>query len=134
LSERSARRAAVIARQSTRVPVPVTETTSTFAIVVVKAKTQQYANANAPRTSVAHRDPHPDKTGRRTTAEIEQIVSEYESSGLNRSQFCRGHGLTLGVLNRLPETAACRIRGWSSRRCAGGGGIGGQEAGREAGR
>jgi hypothetical protein len=32
LSERSARRAAVIARQSTRVPVPVTETTSTFAI------------------------------------------------------------------------------------------------------
>ncbi len=38
--------------------------------------------------------------GRRTTAEIEQIVSEYESSGLNRSQFCRGHGLTLGVLNR----------------------------------
>jgi hypothetical protein len=38
--------------------------------------------------------------GRRTTAEIEQIVSEYESSGLNRSQFCRGHGLTLGTLNR----------------------------------
>jgi hypothetical protein len=33
--------------------------------VVVKAKTQQYANANAPRTSVAHRDPHPDKTVRR---------------------------------------------------------------------
>jgi hypothetical protein len=38
--------------------------------------------------------------GRRTTIEIEQIVSEYESSGLNRSQFCRGRGLTLGVLNR----------------------------------
>jgi hypothetical protein len=40
------------------------------------------------------------RKGRRTAAEIEQIVSEYESSGLNRSQFCRGRGLTLGVLNR----------------------------------
>jgi hypothetical protein len=37
---------------------------------------------------------------RRTAAEIEQIVSEYKSSGLNRSQFCRSRGLTLGVLNR----------------------------------
>jgi hypothetical protein len=37
---------------------------------------------------------------RRTPAEIEQIVSGFESSGLNRSQFCRGQGLTLGVLNR----------------------------------
>jgi len=37
---------------------------------------------------------------RRTAAEIEQIVREFESSGLNRSQFCRRHGLTLGVLNR----------------------------------
>jgi hypothetical protein len=40
------------------------------------------------------------RKGRRTIVEIGQIVSEYESSGLNRSQFCRGHGLTLGVLNR----------------------------------
>jgi hypothetical protein len=37
---------------------------------------------------------------RRTAVEIEQIVREYESSGLNRSQFCRQQGLTLGVLNR----------------------------------
>ncbi len=37
---------------------------------------------------------------RRTPAEIEQIVCEFESSGLNRSQFCRRQGLTLGVLNR----------------------------------
>jgi len=37
---------------------------------------------------------------RRTAAEIEQVVREYESSGLNRSQFCRRQGLTLGVLNR----------------------------------
>ena len=38
--------------------------------------------------------------GRRTAAEIEQIVGEYQSSGLNRSQFCRHRGLTFGVLNR----------------------------------
>ena len=37
---------------------------------------------------------------RRTPAEIEQIVREFANSGLNRSQFCRQHGLTLGVLNR----------------------------------
>jgi hypothetical protein len=37
---------------------------------------------------------------RRTTAELEQIVREFESSGLNRSQFCRQQGLTWGVLNR----------------------------------
>jgi len=37
---------------------------------------------------------------RRTAAEIEQIVREFENSGLNRSQFCRQQGLTLGVLNR----------------------------------
>src|SRR5262249_13070765 len=37
---------------------------------------------------------------RRTSAEIEQIVREFENSGLNRSQFCRQQGLTLGVLNR----------------------------------
>ena len=37
---------------------------------------------------------------RRTPAEIEQIACEFESSGLNRSQFCRRQGLNLGVLNR----------------------------------
>lgn len=37
---------------------------------------------------------------RRTPAEIEQIVREFESSGLNRTQFCRQQGLTWGVLNR----------------------------------
>jgi hypothetical protein len=40
------------------------------------------------------------RKARRTPAEIEQIVSEFTSSGLNRSQFCRRQGLTLGVLNR----------------------------------
>jgi len=37
---------------------------------------------------------------RRTPAEIEQIVREFEGSGLNRTQFCRQQGLTWGVLNR----------------------------------
>ena len=37
---------------------------------------------------------------RRTPAEIEQMVREFEGSGLNRTQFCRQRGLTLGVLNR----------------------------------
>jgi hypothetical protein len=37
---------------------------------------------------------------RRTPAEIEQVVREFASSGLNRTQFCRQRGLTWGVLNR----------------------------------
>jgi hypothetical protein len=37
---------------------------------------------------------------RRTAAELEQIVREFESSGQNRSEFCRQQGLTWGVLNR----------------------------------
>jgi hypothetical protein len=40
------------------------------------------------------------RKARRTAAEIEQIVSDFQSSGLNRSQFCQGRGLTFGVLNR----------------------------------
>jgi hypothetical protein len=40
---------------------------------------------------------------RRTAAEIEQIVSEFQSSGMSRSQFCRVRGLTFGVLNRYLE-------------------------------
>lgn len=40
---------------------------------------------------------------RRTSAEIEQIVSEFQSSGMSRSQFCRVRGLTFGVLNRYLE-------------------------------
>jgi len=37
---------------------------------------------------------------RRTAAEIEQVVGAFARSGLNRSQFCRREGLTLGTLNR----------------------------------
>ena len=63
---------------------------------------------------------------RRTAAEIEQIVREFENSGLNRSQFCRQRGLTLGVLNRglrrRQAEAGCWERRWADR-----GGVGGQK-------
>jgi hypothetical protein len=48
---------------------------------------------------------------RRTPAEIQQIVSEFESSGLNRSQFCRCQGLTFGVLNRYLRRLAAAYGG-----------------------
>ena len=37
---------------------------------------------------------------RRTQAEVERIVSEYEASGLGRQEFCDRHGLSLSTLNR----------------------------------
>lgn len=43
------------------------------------------------------------RNSRRTPAEIEQIVSEFEASGLNRTQFCRRRGLTLGTLSRYQK-------------------------------
>ena len=51
---------------------------------------------------------------RRTPAELEQIVREFESSGLNRSQFCRQQGLTWGVLNRHLRRLQAGGRGASS--------------------
>ena len=37
---------------------------------------------------------------RRSRAEVEQLVAEFETSGLNRTEFCRTHGLSLSTLNR----------------------------------
>ena len=37
---------------------------------------------------------------RRTRQEVEQLVAEYESSGLNRSEFCRERGIALSTLGR----------------------------------
>jgi hypothetical protein len=48
---------------------------------------------------------------RRTAGEIEQIVREFKNSGLNRSQFCRQQGLTLGVLNRYLRLLVVSGRG-----------------------
>jgi hypothetical protein len=69
------------------------------------------------------------RKGRRTPAEIEQIVSEFESSGLNRSQFCRERGLTLGVLNRCLK----RLRAASDRGATGVGLVAVELAGKKLG-
>ena len=37
---------------------------------------------------------------RRTRQEVQRLVSEYRTSGLARSEFCRIHGMTLGTLQR----------------------------------
>lgn len=37
---------------------------------------------------------------RRTRFEIAQIVAQFADSGLNRSEFCRRHGLCLNTLSR----------------------------------
>ena len=37
---------------------------------------------------------------RRTRAEVEKLVAEYDASGLGRQQFCDMHGLSLSTLNR----------------------------------
>ena len=37
---------------------------------------------------------------RRTRAEIQQLVAEFMSSGMRRSEFCQSRGLSFGTLNR----------------------------------
>ena len=37
---------------------------------------------------------------RRSRAEVEQLVSEFEISGLNRTEFCQAHGLSASTLTR----------------------------------
>ena len=46
---------------------------------------------------------------RRTPAEIEQIVSEFKSSGLTQIQFCQREGLVLSTLGRYLR----RLRPWN---------------------
>jgi transposase-like protein len=45
---------------------------------------------------------------RRSRAELAQIMSSYAQSGLNRSQFCRQHGLSLSTLNKYCQHARHR--------------------------
>jgi|ERR1019366_7061810 hypothetical protein len=40
---------------------------------------------------------------RRTRAEVQQLVAEFVSSGMRRSEFCRSRGLSLGTLHRHLE-------------------------------
>ena len=51
---------------------------------------------------------------RRTAAEIRQIVSEFESSGVSRNRFCRERGLTFGVLNRYLKRMHAAVDGSAS--------------------
>src|SRR5208283_1712132 len=37
---------------------------------------------------------------RRTREEIQQLVAEFVSSGMRRTEFCRSRGLSFGTLNR----------------------------------
>ena len=37
---------------------------------------------------------------RRTHLEIQQLVAEFMSSGMRRTEFCRNRGLSFGTLNR----------------------------------
>lgn len=45
---------------------------------------------------------------RRSRAEADRLVSEYEQSGLTRQQFCAGHGISKATLDnyRKRKTAA----------------------------
>src|SRR6266567_5261066 len=37
---------------------------------------------------------------RRSAVEVQQLVAEFVSSGMRRSEFCRSRGLSFGTLNR----------------------------------
>ena len=43
---------------------------------------------------------------RRSRAEAEQLVAEYQASGLSRVEFCRNHGLSLATLARYRKRQA----------------------------
>jgi|SRR5579872_2096164 len=48
---------------------------------------------------------------RRTRAEVRQLVAEFVSSGMRRSEFCRSRGLSFGTLDRH-----LKKRRWKRRR------------------
>jgi len=62
---------------------------------------------------------------RRGRAEIEQLVSEYEGSGLGRVEFCRKRGLSLSTLARYRkgrvQTEAAAEGRWLAVEVSGGG-------------
>jgi hypothetical protein len=62
---------------------------------------------------------------RRSSAEVEQLVAEYERSGLGRVEFCRQHQLSLSTLaryrNRRRQTNAVAESRWLAVEVAGGG-------------
>ena len=45
---------------------------------------------------------------RRSRQEVEQLIAEYESTGLSRREFCRERGLSLSTLSRYRKRRARR--------------------------
>jgi transposase-like protein len=52
---------------------------------------------------------------RRSRAEVEQLVADYESSGLGRAEFCRKHRLSLSTLARYRRRRAQAVVAPKSR-------------------
>ncbi len=61
---------------------------------------------------------------RRSRAEVEQLVAEYETSGLGRVEFCRKRGLSLSTLaryrKRRPEADVPPENRWLAVEVSGG--------------
>jgi hypothetical protein len=62
---------------------------------------------------------------RRSSAEVEQLVSEYEGSGMGRVEFCREHGLSVSTLaryrKRRAQAGSSTAGGWVAVEVSGGG-------------
>jgi transposase-like protein len=46
---------------------------------------------------------------RRSRTEVEQLVAEYEASGLSRIEFCTKHGLSLSTFSRHRKRRARQV-------------------------
>jgi|SRR5690242_12477342 hypothetical protein len=51
---------------------------------------------------------------RRSRAEVDGLVTEYEASGLNRQEFCAKHGLALATLDRYRKRRQQRLESASA--------------------
>src|ERR1700756_3084247 len=56
---------------------------------------------------------HPSRH-RRSRAEVAELVAAFERSGLNRTEYCRQHGLSLSSLKRYSKRMG-KGRGWSDQ-------------------
>lgn len=52
---------------------------------------------------------------RRSRAEVAALVAAFERSGLNRTEYCRQHGLSLSSLKRYSKRLGDDRRGWSDQ-------------------
>ena len=57
---------------------------------------------------------HPGRR-RRSRAEVAELVASFEQSGLNRTEYCRQHGLSLSSLKRYSKRIGDAGRGSSGR-------------------